>query len=170
MSSLGAFRRHKILALVATVLLVLASTEGLAKASTSAETVAAAAKSFPDWKSEKVKNATFQVMSAKLALKKKLTQPHPDPAVINELSLSLSQFEWDAEAARDLTVKDYAALYLSQIQNTNRLREIAVKLTAEDNLRLLEAYLQILKEHQEETPAKLEPHLPRHSSGVDDGP
>ena len=124
-------------------------------------------KSFAVWKQEKIVQAQFQLHQARLHLEatRKLAK---NPSELQEASREVTQSEWEAEMASDLTVTDYAVLYLSTVNAPAKLKEAAAKLTPEDTFRLLEAYLQVLKTQRDLDAHALDTRLPRHSRSDDD--
>jgi len=111
-------------------------------------------KSYRVWKSEKVQTALSQVLSSReLLLKAKAFQGKD----IENLQRQLSQLEWNLEVAKDLSVTDYFALYLSQSTSRDRFKTAAGKFTPQEVAELMEAYANALGLNPTESAGKLDP-------------
>lgn len=117
-------------------------------------------KSFADWKNEKITQSQEQVrgLQSQLAAAK-----HAGLAAeATSLQVALSEAVWNADVAADLSVTDYAVLYLAGQPGAAKLHEAASKLSTEDTTKLLEAYLQILRTQRESGSMPMA-KLPRHA-------
>lgn len=123
-------------------------------------------KTYPEWKAEKLKASQGQLNLAKARLEeaKKTAKDDKDPRVAEALR-NVTQSEWDMDASSDLSVVDYISLYLSSLAGSPKLREAAAKMTAEDTLKLLEAYLRAV--HPAAQAESRSSYLPRHSQTDD---
>lgn len=101
-------------------------------------------KSFRDWKSEKILQATSKVDQEKRRLdllKAQKSKPAHGVDEIVRAEQLLAQEEWNLEAAQDLTVTDYAVLYLSVCPVGTKFAEAASKMTSDEMGQLIEAYV-----------------------------
>ncbi|HEY8271188.1 MAG TPA: hypothetical protein VIG33_09900 [Pseudobdellovibrionaceae bacterium] len=109
-------------------------------------------KSFREWKSEKVQNALARVTAAKTKIQVvKSKDPNLDRNKANieansganteTLETQLQQDQSTLEMAKDLSVTDYFAGYLTKLQDKkSAFNEVAGKLTAEEVAELMAAY------------------------------
>jgi hypothetical protein len=101
-------------------------------------------KSFRDWKSEKIQQATSKFDQEKRRLDLLKAQKSKPARGVDEIVRAeqlLAQEEWNLEAAQDLTVTDYAVLYLSGCPVGTKFAEAASKMTTDEMGQLIEAYV-----------------------------
>jgi hypothetical protein len=113
--------------------------------------VAPKAKSYREWKSEKVQEAISRVTQTKTQIE---VAKSKDPNLVRrtktearsgvdleKLESQLQEDQSDLDMAKDLSVTDYFVGYLTKVQNKKAaFTEVAGKLTAEEVAELMSAY------------------------------
>lgn len=106
----------------------------------------ASVKTFKDWKSEKIQLVSSKINAIKSRLEsERLKKQKNEPAALSYYEKMLSQEQWNIDIAKELTVTDYIALYLNQIQSKSKFQDAAASLTAAEVAELMEAYTQSLQ-------------------------
>lgn len=130
--------------LAAAVVLFMGATGVVASAAAVARAPGVQVISFRDWKNEKIQHATSKVDQETRRLEQLKAQR--SKSAINAVEIvraeqSLAQEQWNLEAAQDLTVTDYAVLYLSGCPVGTKFTEAASKMTSDEMGQLIEAYV-----------------------------
>lgn len=120
-------------------------------------------KSYREWKTEKVTQASLRVNSVKAQLDKKTdpnlamrtkTQLEGKNPATEKLERTLRVEQYDLELARDLSVTDYFVGYLTKVQDKKAaFQEVAGKLSPEEVAELMTAYANsVFGAHQADLP------------------
>ena len=107
--------------------------------------------SFTEWKQYKFDLASYALRKARarvVQLKDK-SKNVKNPEILKALR-DETQAEWDYETVRDLSFDDYVVSYLRNLKQPEALKVAVNKLSKQDTLALLKAYVGSLNQHQTE--------------------
>ena len=107
--------------------------------------------SFSEWKQTKYDSAVFALRKAqaRVVQQKSKSQNGASPDYVKALR-DETQAEWDVETARDLNFDDYVVGYMRSLKRPEALKAAAAKLSKQETVDLLKAYLSTLNQPQED--------------------